>query len=91
MLNDRNVKVCRKEFLSLYAMTDRRVKRLRSLLVAGRSPYDNRGKNLSADAITGEDVLKIREHVESLPVKQSHCVSGTVYYLNAELSVTTVY
>jgi hypothetical protein len=78
MLNSKNVKVCRKASLSFHAVTDITVKRLRSLFVAGKSPHVNDNKNPSADAVKGEDMLKIKEQVQSFSIKQRHYSSGSL-------------
>lgn len=79
MLNGDKMKVYRKAFLSLYAVTNRIIG-LRSALLAGKSRH-NRGKVPKAKAIKGEDVLEISWIIVLFPIKQNHYSSGTVLWM----------
>ena len=79
--------VCYKAFLSLLAITDKRVKRLRKLALLGQSPCDRRGKNPSGNALPPESREVIRQHIESFPVKESHYSGRTYRFLDSRLNV----
>lgn len=78
--------VCYKAFLSLLAVTDKRVKRLRKLSMLGQSPCDKRGKHPSANTLPPETILHMREHIESYPVRESHYCGKVHKYLDARLN-----
>jgi hypothetical protein len=84
-------RVCREAFFSLHAVTDKRVKRLRGLLVNGQIPVDKRGKAKSANAMSGDELAKVHEHINTFPVKESHYSGKTVNYLDCELNVKIMY
>lgn len=69
--NDK-VKVCKKAFISLYGVTEARVRRLCDLLNRGKSPRDNRGCHPKANTMPPEICQKIHEHVLSFPRKKTH-------------------
>lgn len=81
--------MCKKAFLSLYGVTAKRVRRLISLLVAGETPKECRGKssNSRTKAVPGEVIEKIHEHINSFPVKEARYANRNIKYLNAELTV----
>lgn len=81
--------VCKKDFLSLYGVTPKRVRRLLSLLVAGKTPKECRGKssNSRSKAVPGAVIEKIHEHIKSFPVKEARNANRNIKYLNAELTV----
>ena len=83
--------LCVDAFKSLYGIKISRIRRLRSLLVLGKSPKDLRGKKLGTNAIRGNVRLLIREHIESYPVKQSKYAGKTTNYLDARLNVKILY
>jgi hypothetical protein len=67
MLNGGKMKVYRKAFLNLYAVTNR-INSLRSVFVAGKLRH-NRGKLPKAKVIKGEDVFEISKIIELFPTK----------------------
>ncbi|XP_063229450.1 uncharacterized protein LOC134534793 [Bacillus rossius redtenbacheri] len=83
--------VCYKAFLSLFAITDKRVKRIRKLALLGKSPVDERGKTSSANTLPPEVREKIRNHILSFPVKCTKYTGKTKSYLDARLSVKSMY
>lgn len=82
-------KVCKKAFLSLYGVSQKRIRRLISLLVAGETPKENRGKskNSRTKAVPGAIIEKVHEHITSFPVKEARYANRNIKYLNAELTV----
>lgn len=91
LLGARRQQVCHKAFLSLYAVTKDRVKRLRDLLRKGEVPVDRRGKQPSTRAISAELITQAIQHISRFPAKESHYASRTISYLSAELSVKKMY
>lgn len=87
MIGDVRRKVCLIAFLSLYAISRKRVERLRNLLIHGQSPNDRRGKHPAANAISGETRSLIIDHIQSFPVKESHYSNREYKYLNERLNV----
>ena len=65
LVGDAKEKVCVDAFKSLYGIKISRMRRLRSLLVLGKSPKDLRGKKLGTNAIRGNVRLLIREYIDS--------------------------
>lgn len=90
-INDKQFEVCRKAFLSIYAITDERVKRIRKLVCNGQTPKDGSGKSQSVNAMLLEEIVKITQHIRSFPIKESHYVNRTMHYLHSELCVKKMY
>lgn len=82
-------KVCKKAFLSLYGVSEKRIRCLLSLLVVGQTPKENRGKSVNSrvKAVPGVIVEKVHEHIMSFPVKEARYANRNIKYLNAELTV----
>ncbi|KAG8299303.1 hypothetical protein J6590_104274 [Homalodisca vitripennis] len=72
LLRDLKVEVCREAFFRLYDVTDKRIKRLRKLLLIGESPRDKRGKHPCVNKVGPDELLNIHTHISSFPVKTSH-------------------
>jgi hypothetical protein len=90
--NSDRVLVCKQAFMSLHAISHIQVQRLTTLLAAGQSPKDLRGlHNNRPRAISDTIVLKIKEHIESFPLKTSHYSAKTKHYLDATLNVKTMH
>lgn len=89
--NQQRVKVCLGAFLSLHAVTVKRVKRLKRLLESNTTPRDNRGKNVKSNCLPECEIKRIREHIESFPVKETHYSNRDYYYLNSTLNVKIMY
>jgi len=78
--------VCFSAFLSLFSISEKRVRRIRHLKLLGRTPEDKRGKHVSHRLDT--DLHKqIHEHIKSFPLKLSHYCGKRMYYLSADLSL----
>lgn len=77
--------VCLKSFLALHSVTVKRVKRLRSLKLEGKSPVDKRGKHVKK-AHLPETKQLLREHIESFPQKQTQYASKIYNFLDARLN-----
>lgn len=85
------LKVCQKAFISLHGISEKRVKRLRDLLMQGKSPKDQRGRHPSQKAVTVPEQTKIQNHISSYPVKESHYSGRTYQYLDARLTIKAMY
>nr|CAH7745805.1 unnamed protein product [Callosobruchus chinensis] len=83
--------VCLKAFLSLHAVTHKRVRRIESLAQQGKSPKDLRGKQPSANAFSEEVRKLVREHIQSFPVKLSHYSGQERKYLDRDLTICTMH
>lgn len=77
-------------FLAVLSVTKKRIRRLRTLKMEGKSPVDKRGKHTSF-SLPPDTKFKVHEHVESFPVKESHYCGMQVQYLHADLNVKTMY
>lgn len=84
------VEVCRKAFISMHGIGEKRVRRLQHLLVEGKSPHDRRGQHVKKCVAT-EERLMIHNHISSFPVKRSHYASRDYSYLHSNLSVKVMY
>lgn len=84
-------KVCQKAFLSLFDVSIKRLKRLKCLLRQNLTPYDKRGKNIKGNAISEEDNVLLRQHIESFPVKETHYSNKTYLYLSAKLNMKIMF
>lgn len=91
MVGNKRQKVCHAAFLSIYAVTKDRVKRLRDLLRKGEIPVDRRGKQPSTKALNVDLITKAIQHISQFPTKESHYSSRTILYLPAQLSVKKMY
>lgn len=81
------VKVCKKAFISLYGITEARVRRLCDLLNEGKSPIDKRGCHPKANTVPPEICQKIHEHILCFPRKKTHYAGKDIDYLDARLDV----
>lgn len=81
------VKVCRRAFISLYGVTEARVRRLCDLLNERKSPTDNRGCHPKANTVPPEICQKIHEHILCFPRKKTHYAGKDNEYLDARSEV----
>lgn len=79
--------VCRKAFLNLHSITQKRVYRITTLLSSGKTPVDKRGFNKKMHAVSGETCRLIREHIEMFPKKITHYGGKEIHYLDARLNL----
>lgn len=85
------VKVCRKTFLNLHSVTQKRVFRLTKLLLNGDTPNDKRGQNPAPNATSHEIQQLMHNHIMSYPVKETHYGNKEVKYLSADLNIKTMH
>lgn len=91
MVGDYREQVCVKAFQSLFGIKISRIRRLRNLLLLGKSPKDLRGKQTSSNTIPGQVRLAIREHINSFPVKESKYAGKVIKYLDSRLTLKTMF
>lgn len=92
LLRETKTEVCREAFFKLYDVTDKRIKRIRKLLLEGKSPRDKRGRHPCSNKIGPNELLNIHEHISSFPVYKTHYTSDKNFtYLSSELSVQKMY
>ncbi|XP_046688310.1 uncharacterized protein LOC124374058 [Homalodisca vitripennis] len=82
--------VCLNAFVNAFGVTTKRVRRIRELKKACKTPEDKRGKVVSF-SMSDEIKSLVREHISSFPMKESHYLGGTKFYLNAELNLKIMY
>ncbi|KAF2893748.1 hypothetical protein ILUMI_12442, partial [Ignelater luminosus] len=92
MQNNSRIPVCKKAYMSLHALAQSTVQRLKAILVSGESPRDMRGKhNTRSHVLPTETIIKIKEHIASFPTKTTHYGSKDISYLDARLTVKTMH
>ena len=71
---ERDVVVCKRAFLSIHGITEKRLRRLCDHVSMGECtpPTDKRGKHKNHPQIDNDTVQKIRSHIESFPTQESH-------------------
>lgn len=78
--------VCLNAFSRALDVGEKRIRRLRELKSKGKTPFDKRGRHISY-TLPNATKAKVREHIESFPLKESHYSGKKIYYLNAELNL----
>lgn len=86
LIGSKRTKVCLKAFCSAFDIGEKRVRRLRDLKCKGKTVCDKRGRHISF-SLPENTKAKVREHIESFPLKDSHYSGKKIYYLNAELNL----
>ena len=89
MVDEKRLQVCRQAFLSLHAISQKRVRRLQTLLALGRVPNDERGHQHNRKEHSGEVIQEVVDHINSFPLKQSHYTDKQ--YLDERLSVKKMF
>ncbi|KAG8178701.1 hypothetical protein JTE90_011627 [Oedothorax gibbosus] len=85
------VTVCRNAFSILYCIKSKALFRLTSLITAGMSAVDNRGRHSHRGNAIPEDArAMIDKHITELPFAKSHH-SNKIKYLSAELNIKKLY
>lgn len=91
MVHETRTEICRHAFLSLHSVSEKRVRRLQALLLKGEIPNDKRGKNASANSHKADELINIRDHISSFPVKESHYSGRDYKYLDSKLNKTIMF
>lgn len=90
---NQRIKVCRLAFNILYAIGNRAVYRLCTLVAEGRPPSDMRGKHQQrGNAIPPEVCLAIDEHIREFPLIEYHFPNNkVVHYMSEDLDIKTLH
>ena len=84
-------KVCKKAFCSMHGISMKQVRRLCVFLKRNEQPIDHRGNSEGSrsNALPGDTLTKVREHIESLSVIYVHYYNkdASSYYLDEKLNV----
>lgn len=72
--------------MSVLNISEKRIRRVRELKVAGKTPEDKRGKNVS-NQVSDELRHSVNDHIRSFPLKESHYSGKKIYYLSADLNI----
>ncbi|KAF2887159.1 hypothetical protein ILUMI_19014 [Ignelater luminosus] len=80
VIDNTRIDICKKTFIAVYGVTERRVYRICNLL-----RHDKRGENRSGNAMSAEVLLRIHEHIKSYPTHISHYSGKEKKYLDAIL------
>ncbi|KAL5242711.1 hypothetical protein ACI65C_010121 [Semiaphis heraclei] len=83
--------VCQNAFLGIHGIKQGRIRRLTSLLKQNKSPKDQRGKQKPGNAKSPETILKIVQHINSFPRKQTHYASKIREYLSEKLDISIMF
>lgn len=83
--------VCKKAFISIYGISEGRVRRLCNLQAQSLTPRDKRGKHPKANTTPPEVLKKIHDHILSFPRKQTHYSGRNIQYLDARLDIKTMF
>lgn len=87
---EHRVPVCKQVFLLIHAVSRKCCERL-VLLLKQQSPRDMRGRNVSGNATKDHVIANVCSHIESYPVKLSHCTNHEIWYFDCRLSVKPMY
>ncbi|PSN49987.1 hypothetical protein C0J52_08765 [Blattella germanica] len=83
--------VCRKAFRSLHAVGMKRVYNISCTLLRGEIPKDTRGLAPAVNKISVVIQTSIDNHIKSFPLKSSHYAGKEIHYLDARLTVKSMY
>lgn len=90
LVGDERVKVCAAAFLSIFSVTEKRIRRIRQLKTEGKPVKDLRGVHTSN--VTSPDILiKMHSHIDSFPKKITHYAGKEKTFLSSELNIKTMY
>lgn len=87
----KNKVVCKKAFISIFGITENRVRRLCDLLVRSETPQDKRGQHPKANTTRPEILKAIHDHIMDFPRKRTHYSGKDIEYLDARLDVKTMH
>ncbi|KAJ8881308.1 hypothetical protein PR048_017789 [Dryococelus australis] len=84
------VNACLKALVSGFGVMTKSVRRITKLKQAGNSPKDKRCKFVSY-SLPRTTKLKVREHIQSFPLKESHYCGKKMYFLSTDLDLKTMH
>lgn len=95
LTNGTNIQVCKKYFLEMYQVSDRRVTRALKVVKTGQSPStDKRGKRIPTNKTAPDDLDLVRQHITSFPAYESHYTRAhnpNRKYLDKNLNIRLMY
>lgn len=77
--------------MQIHGVSRDRVARVTSLLLQNKTPVDMRGKNRSGNAVKGDICVTIHNHISRFEVRETHYGTRKKQYLDATLSIATMY
>lgn len=94
-LSNQRLKVCRKLILSLFQISEKRVRCVQNKCLQGVNFVDNRGRHGNRPNKIDDSVWQIVDmHLKEIPHRESHYSrnkSRRLYFLNPSLNVTTLF
>lgn len=91
VIQTKKMVVCKKAFISIFGITENRVRRLSNLTVGSETPHDKRGQHPKANTTRPEVLKAIHDHIMEFPRKRTHYSGKDIEYLNARLDVKTMH
>jgi hypothetical protein len=91
VINTKQIQICKKAFVSLFSISEKRVRRLQALLLQGKIPQDMQGIGNRNHALPLETLKTIHAHTVSFPVQVSHNYSRELRYLDSWLNVQKIF
>ncbi|KAI4468070.1 dna-directed rna polymerases i ii and iii subunit rpabc2 [Holotrichia oblita] len=91
LVNSETKVICKKAFINMHAISNKRLQRIQQLLAAGITPHDKRGHNISANIMEATEKIRVHEHIALFPIKEAHYASKDYRYLDSSLTVKTMY
>ena len=83
---EKRFEACKAAMLSIFALNEKRLRRITDLLREGRTPVEGRGG--AHHTIPGDRAMLVDLHIRSFPVKETHYGPTGVKYLDARLNIT---
>lgn len=90
-IDTKKFKVCQKAFISLFGITQKRLRRLQSIILKGGIPHDMRGIGNKNRAFPEQILKEIHDHISLFPVQESHYASRDYRFLDSNLNVKIMY
>lgn len=87
IVNSQRTRVCKKAFLKVHNISEKRIRRVVSLLENNTTPVDKRGKHAKGNVIPPQYCQKIHDHIQSFPTKETHYTTKPKKYLDPKLNV----
>lgn len=92
LLRETKIELCREFFFHLYDVTGKQIKRIRKLLLNGKSLHDKRGGHPCVKKMGPDELLNIHEYVSSFPLPKTHySYKNNCTYWSSELSAVKMY
>ena len=79
--------VCQKAFVNIYAVNQKRVFWITTLLLWGEIPKDRRGTTSNSNKMLDDNSTVISNHIQSFPLKVTHYSGRQVEYVDSKLTI----